>query len=250
MTNKYSAIIVDDEELARRVIREYLSQHQIIEVAGESENGFEAARLIGQNKPDLVFLDIQMPKIDGFELLEILDHRPEIIFTTAYDQYAIKAFEQNAVDYLLKPFSKERFDEAADKAILRIRSKAKDKGVSQLIDYNHQNSGKLQRVVVKSGNKIHVIPCGKILFFEAQDDYVLIHTADGKYIKQATMKYFEDKLDPLVFFRTHRSYIVHADEIDRIELYGKESYLVFLKHGQKLPLSKSGYSTLKEKLSF
>lgn len=250
MISKYTAIIIDDEELARSVIRQYLVQHELVEVAGESENGFEAARLIGQCKPDLIFLDIQMPKINGFELLEILDHRPEIIFTTAFDHYAIKAFEQNAVDYLLKPFSKERLSEAVDKAILRIRSKEMDEGVPQLIDYNHQNSEKLQRVVVKSGNKIHVIPCNRIRFLEAQDDYVLIHTTDGKFIKQATMKYFEDKLDSSVFFRIHRSYIVHSEEIDRIELYGKESYLVFLKQGQKLPLSKSGYSKLKRKLGF
>lgn len=251
MKNLIRAVIIDDEELARDIVRNYLAAYPEIEIIGECSNGFEGARTINEMKPDLVFLDIQMPKVNGFELLEIIDNQPQIVFTTAYDQYAIQAFERNAVDYLLKPFSKERFDDAIVKVKKIFSSDAKPvKDVSGLIQYNRQSEEILERIVVRNGNKINVIPCDKILYIEAQDDYVMIYTGDGKFLKQSTMKFFEQKLDPKMFVRVHRSCIVQVDKIDRIELYGRETYLVFLKNGVKLPVSKSGYDKLKVMLDF
>lgn len=251
MSGMIKALIIDDEQLARDVVRNFLGSFREIEILGEYSNGFEGAKAINELKPDLVFLDIQMPKVNGFELLEIIDYQPDIIFTTAYNQYAIKAFELNAVDYLLKPFSKERFEDAIGKAMSRrLNKKNSGEEVSKLIHYNQVSDEILERIVVKSGNKIHVIPCDRIDYLEAQDDYVMIYTADGKFLKQSTMKYFEDKLDPGLFARVHRSYIVQVERIDRIELYGRETYMLFLKSGAKITVSKSGYDKLKQILSF
>ena len=248
---KIRTLIVDDETLARELIRNYLSVYPEIEIIGECENGFEAARDISEFKPDLVFLDIQMPKITGFELLEIIDHQPLIIFTTAYNQYAIRAFEMNAVDYLLKPFSKDRFQDALKKVESRLNEKDRNnKELNALKNFHQENRETLERIVVKSGHKIHVITCDKIHYLEAQDDYVMIYTAEGKYLKQSTMKYFEEHLDGRQFLRVHRSYIVHMDRIERIEPYTRESYLLFLKTGEKIPVSKTGYDKLKEVLKF
>lgn len=251
MKNLIRALIIDDEDLARDLVRNYLVHHADIEIIGECRNGFEGAKIINDLKPDLVFLDIQMPKVTGFELLEIIDHQPQIVFTTAYNQYAIEAFERNAVDYLLKPFSKERFDDAITKAKNRLSSNELPvKEFSGLVQYHQQSEDILERIVVRNGNKINVITCDKIQYIEAQDDYVMIYTVDGKFLKQSTMKFFEQKMDPKMFVRVHRSYIVQVDKIDRIELYGRETYLVFLKNGMKLPVSKSGYDKLKVMLDF
>lgn len=251
MKNLIRAVIIDDEDLARDLVRTYLAGYPEIELIGECSNGFEGAIIINDLKPDLVFLDIQMPKVTGFELLEIIDHQPQIVFTTAYDQYAIKAFERNAVDYLLKPFSKERFEDAIVKVKKSFSLNARPVSeVSGLIQFNHQSDEILERIVVRNGNKINVITCEKILYIEAQDDYVMIYTEEGKFLKQSTMKFFEQKLDPKMFVRVHRSCIVQVDKIDRLELYGRETYLVFLKNGVKLPVSKSGYDKLKLMLDF
>lgn len=251
MKNLIRALIIDDEDLARDLVRSYLAHYPEIEVIGECRNGFEGAKAINELKPDLVFLDIQMPKVTGFELLEIIDHQPQIVFTTAYNQYAIEAFERNAVDYLLKPFSQERFNDAITKAKNRMSSnELPDKEVAGLVHYQHQSGEIIERIVVRNGNKINVITCDKILYIEAQDDYVMIHTTDGKFLKQSTMKFFEQKLDPKMFVRVHRSFIVQVEKIDRIELYGRETYLLFLKNGVKLPVSKSGYDKLKMMLDF
>lgn len=193
-----------------------------------------------------------MPKLNGFEMLEIIEdaNKPEIIFTTAYNQYAIQAFELNAVDYLLKPFSKERFFEAVNKAVQRVQGNvAKPAGsVKQLSQ--QPLTEMLERVVVKSHNKIAVIPVGKIKFIEAQDDYVMIYASEGKHLKQATMKYFETNLDPEQFVRVHRSYIIRIDQVDQLEPYGKDSYVAKLKDGTAIKISKSGLKSLKEKLHF
>jgi two-component system, LytTR family, response regulator len=251
MKNLIKVLIIDDEDLARDLVRSYLVLFPEIEIIGECRNGFEGAKAINELKPDLVFLDIQMPKVTGFELLEIIDHQPQIVFTTAYNHYAIEAFERNAVDYLLKPFSKERFEDAVNKAKNRLFSNELPvKEVSGLVRFNQQSGELMERVVVRNGNKINVITCDKILYIEAQDDYVMIFTVDGKFLKQSTMKFFEQKLDPKMFVRVHRSYIVQIDKIERIELYGRETYLVFLKNGMKLPVSKSGYDKLKVMLDF
>ena len=200
-------------------------------------------------KPDLVFLDVQMPKLNGFEMLELLDELPIIVFTTAFDQYAIKAFEVNAVDYLLKPFSKDRMTEAIDKVKEKIASKAAEStNVKKMVEDFHD--GDLERIVVKTRNKILVIPVENNKYLESQDDYVMIYSEEGKFLKQKTMKFFESNLDSGKFIRIHRSYIANVDYIDQLERYEKDSYLLILKDGSKLKVSKSGLHTLKSKLEF
>jgi two-component system LytT family response regulator len=247
MKNKISAILIDDETLARELVKKYLSYHQNVEIAAECSNGFDAVKKVSELKPDIIFLDIQMPKINGFEMLELLENPPIIIFTTAYDQYAIKAFEVNAVDYLLKPFSQERFDEALDKAFSLLENKnlQADK-IKELVKTHDKKIEPLERIVVKDGSEISIIPVEEIKLLEAQDDYVMIHTQLKKYLKQKTMKYFEENLNPNDFIRIHRSFIVAAKEIKKIELNEKESYQIILTDKKKLPLSKSGHSKLKE----
>lgn len=243
------ALIIDDEQLARQLIRNYLKTFTGIEIIGECENGFEGARNIAELKPDLVFLDIQMPKLNGFEMLELIDNPPEIIFITAHNDYAIRAFEMNAVDYLLKPYSQERLVSAVQKATEKIQSGiGKDKKIEQLI---HQPlSEKLERIVVKTGTKIKVIPVDKINYFEAQDDYIMLYTDEGKHLKQGTMKYYEDHLDSAKFIRVHRSYIVRIDQVVQLEPYSKDNYLLKLKNGTALKVSRNGLKNLKDKLNF
>jgi two-component system LytT family response regulator len=246
---KIRAIIIEDEELGRKLIINYLKDESDIEIIAECENGFEGIKSIQELKPDLIFLDIQMPKLNGFEMLEILDEKPEIIFTTAYNQYAINAFELNAIDYLMKPFSKERLHEALQKAIKRIRSNEPViKNIQKLVQQPLDDL--LERVVVKSNTRISVIPVEKIRYIEAQDDYVMIYAAEGKHLKQSTMKYFEQHLDPKQFMRVHRSYIIRFDQVVQLEPYGKDSYVAKLKDGPAIPISKSGFKSLKEILNF
>ncbi len=249
--NKIKVVIIEDEELGRELVKNYVKTIDSIEVIKECENGFEGAKAINELKPDLVFLDIQMPKLNGFEMLELIDEeqKPEIIFTTAYNQYAIQAFELNAIDYLLKPFSHERFVEAVEKAIKRIQGNVpSDKNVQKLATKPITET--LERIVVKSNSKITVIPTSKIRYLEAQDDYVMIYSTEGKHLKQATMKYFEENLDPKEFLRVHRSYIIRIDQVNQLEPYGKDSYIAKLKDGAAIKISKSGFKTLKELLHF
>jgi len=246
---KIRAIIIEDEELGRELIKNYLKDQVEIDIISECENGFEGIKIIQELKPDLVFLDIQMPKLNGFEMLEILDEKPEIIFTTAFNQYAIQAFEKNAVDYLMKPFSKDRLLDALKKAIQRIKTNVlNNEKVNKLIQ--HPLDEIIERVVVKSNTKISVIPVEKIIYLEAEDDYVMVYTHEGKHLKQATMKYFEEHLDPKEFMRVHRSYIVRIDQVTQLEPYGKDSYVAKLKDGASVHISKSGFKNLKDKLKF
>ncbi len=247
MKNKITSIIIDDETLARELIKKYISYHSDIEIISESSNGFDAIKKINEKKPDLIFLDIQMPKINGFEMLELLEDPPVIIFTTAYDQYALKAFEVNAVDYLLKPFSQERFDEALQKAFLYLENKSlQENKLKDLVKLNDQKNDFLERVVVKEGQNISIIPLENIRWIEAQDDYVMIYTHQKKFLKQKTMKYFEAHLNPKDFVRIHRSFIIALKEIKKIELLEKESYQAVLGDGKTLPLSKAGYNRIKD----
>jgi two-component system LytT family response regulator len=243
------ALIIDDEQLARELIKNYLKNNQEIEIIGECENGFEGALQISDRKPDLVFLDIQMPKLNGFEMLELVEDPPEIIFITAHNDFAIRAFEMNAVDYLLKPYSQERLLAAIQKAAERIRSgKTSDEKITQLV---HQPlTEKLERIVVKSGTKIKVIPVDRIIYLEAQDDYIMIYTDEGKHLKQGTMKYYEDHLDETKFIRVHRSYIVRMDQVVQLEPYAKDNYIIKLKNGSALKISRNGLKNLKEKFDF
>ncbi|PIQ08710.1 MAG: DNA-binding response regulator [Ignavibacteriales bacterium CG18_big_fil_WC_8_21_14_2_50_31_20] len=238
-------IIIDDEKLARDLVRNFLQSFENIEVIDECENGFEGIKSINVHNPDLIFLDIQMPKLNGFEMLELLENNYNIIFTTAYDQYALKAFEVNAVDYLLKPFSRERFAEAVKKVIEKIsNSKNNDKQILRHSDFI-QSDEKLNRIVVKKGSKIIVLPIDLIKYLEAQDDYINIISSEGSFLKQNRMKYYEEHL-PNSFIRIHRSYIVNLSEIKEIGLLEKDNHIVVLKSGGKLPVSKSGYIRLKE----
>lgn len=239
-------IIIDDEPLARMMVKEYLQTYPDIELMQECNDGFEGVKAIQQHQPDLVFLDIQMPKINGFEMLELIDNPPQIIFTTAFEEYAIKAFETHAVDYLLKPFSKERFDKAIQKS-LQQKEKATT-NTHELIETASQSTVQSNRVVVKDGGKIKIIPVIQIQYVEAADDYVKIHTADGVFLKKKTMQFFEDSLQQQQFIRVHRSYIINAQLITRIDPHEKESHLVLLSTGTKLPVSKTGYAKLKEVL--
>ena len=242
-------IIIEDEKLARDLIKDHIKDHPDFEITGEYEDGFSGLKAINEMKPDLIFLDIQMPKLTGFEMLEVLEHHPAIIFTTAYDQYALKAFEHNAVDYLLKPYSKDRFDEALGKARERVTSGDKE-SIERLVEHQEEQEEEIHRVVVKSRSKIHVIPVDDIIYLEAQDDYVMIYSHQAKYLKQRTMKFFEAHLPAEEFVRIHRSYIVRITEISQMQLYEKESYIVILKNGVKLPVSKSGLPKLKKELDF
>ncbi len=248
--NKIITFIIEDEEPARALLRSYLQDFPEIELAGEYENGFTGAKAINEQKPGLVFLDIQMPKLTGFEMLELLEELPEIIFTTAYDQYAIRAFEMNATDYLLKPFSKERFGQAVRKAIERIGEENENAGnIPGLLLKKDEEIEELQRVAVRSGRKIHVIAVEDIHYIASDGDYVKIHTADESYLKEKTMKFFEIHLNPGLFVRIHRSYLVNVNEINRLEQYEKESYIALLKSGDKLKVSKSGYKVIREALN-
>ena len=250
MENKIKVIIVDDEKLAREIVKSFLKKYDNIELAAECSNGFEAIKQINELKPDIVFLDIQMPKITGFEMLEILESPPVIIFTTAYDQYALKAFEVNATDYLMKPFSEGRFDESIQKATKLLSNKNEyDSKLKELSKTLEKKEEFLERVVVKNGQKISIVPVGEIKYIEAQDDYTMLYTDKGNFLKQKTMKYFEENLDPADFLRIHRSYFAKITQIKQIELFEKDTYRVILHDGIKLPVSKSGYQKLKEILS-
>jgi two-component system LytT family response regulator len=245
-----SMLIIEDEKPARNLIRAYLEGNVGISLLGEYDNGFDGLKAVNELKPDAIFLDVQMPKLTGFEMLEVLEYDPEVIFTTAYDQYAIKAFEQNAVDYLLKPFSKQRFQEALGKLESRINSKKESgkTGIEKIKLHLAESDEKLHRVVIKKSGKIHVISTRDINYLEAQDDYVMVYTNDGRYLKQQTMKYFEKHLDSQQFVRVHRSYIANITQIERIEPYEKSNFILILKDGNKVPVSRTGMQVLKENL--
>jgi two-component system, LytTR family, response regulator len=246
---KINAIIIEDEEPARLLLKNFLSTFSEIELKGEFSDGFSGLKAINETNPDLVFLDIQMPKLTGFEILELADHKPVIIFTTAYDQYAIKAFEANAVDYLLKPFTRERFKDAVKKAIERFRNKSNEENkVISVLKHIDEKPEILDRIAVRTGSKINVIHADDIIYLQADDDYVRIHTKDSEYLKEKTMKYFESHLDSKTFIRIHRSSIINVNFIQRLDYYDKENYSAVLKNNETLKVSNSGYKLLKDKL--
>lgn len=238
-------IIIDDEPLARSIVAEYLRSYPDMQVVDECNDGFEGVKAISQHKPDLIFLDIQMPKINGFEMLELLEEPPSVIFTTAFDEYAIKAFESHAIDYLLKPFSKERFDKAVEKWLAQ---RNKNEGRSLILQEQIRQPEERNRVVVKEGGNIRIIPVNEIQYFEAYDDYVKIFTAKEMFLKKKTMSFYENTLDPSHFVRVHRSYILQLSQITRIEPLEKDTHVALLKGGARIPLSKSGYAKLKSVL--
>ena len=239
------AAIVDDEELARGYLRELLRAHPDIEIVAECANGFEAVKTIGETTPDLLFLDVQMPKLDGFEVLELIDpsRAPVVIFVTAYDQYAMRAFDAHAVDYLLKPFDAPRFERALERARARLGER---RPLPELARAARPEGDRPQRLVVKDGARVHVIPIGKLDYVEAQDDYVALHSEGKSYLKQQPIASLEALLDPACFVRIHRSAIVNLERVARIEPYGKDSRLAILADGTRLPVSRAGYARLLE----
>lgn len=250
MTNsqkRIGALIVDDEELARHVIRELLIPHTEIKLLAECANGFEAVKAFAELKPELVFLDVQMPKLTGFDVLELIGENACVIFTTAYDQYAMRAFEVHAVDYLLKPIGKQRFEEALEHAKRRLGEKMPS--AQQLADAARPSQQFLERVVVKDGTRVTLIPIAKLDYVEAQDDYVALASQGKKHLKQQTIASLEACLDPKSFVRIHRSYIVNLERVARIEPYGKDSRLAILSDGVRLPVSRAGYARLQSLLA-
>jgi two-component system LytT family response regulator len=238
-------LIIDDEPLARSIVAEYLQGHPELEVVQECGDGFEGVKAIMQHHPDLIFLDIQMPKINGFEMLELVEQAPGVIFTTAFDEYAIKAFEANAVDYLLKPFSKERFDAAIKKWLQSQTVAPAAPAPLPLDEVTGKQPEEQLRIVVRAGNNIRIIPVAEVLYLEAFDDYVKIHTRDGVFLKKKTMGYYEKALNPTQFVRVHRSYILALSQLTRIEPFEKDSHVALLRGGERIPLSKSGYGRLR-----
>lgn len=238
-------LIIDDEPLARSIVAEYLQAYPELEVVQECCDGFEGVKAIMQHQPDLIFLDIQMPKINGFEMLELVEQAPSVIFTTAFDEYAIKAFETSAVDYLLKPYSKERFDAAIRKWLQSQAAAQAIPATNPLEEATGKQPEEQHRIVVRVGNNIRIIPVADVLYLEACDDYVKIHTRDGVFLKKKTMGYYEKALDPAQFVRVHRSYIMPLSQLTRIEPFEKDSHIALLRNGARIPLSKSGYTRLR-----
>jgi two-component system LytT family response regulator len=240
-------VIVDDEPLARGVLREMLRAFPDIEISAECSNGFEAVKAVAEIRPELLFLDIQMPKLDGFEVLELIDPGPAVIFVTAYDEYAMRAFDAHAVDYLLKPFRADRFRLAVERARERLAARAPVP--PELTRAARQPASQPQRIVVKDGPRVHVIPLDKLDYVEAQDDYVALHSEGKSYLKQQPIAALEATLDPARFIRIHRSAIVNLERIARIEPYGKESRLAILHDGARLPVSRAGYERLMQAMN-
>ena len=238
-------IIIDDEPLARSLVKKHLAKHAEFEIIGECGDGFEASKSIIKNNPDLIFLDIQMPRISGFELLEILENPPSVIFTTAFDEFALKAFESNAIDYLLKPFSSERFDKAINKFLTMHPDQVQ---LKKLLNEVLPQQTDHDRIVVKNGADIRIVPIAEIIYIEAMDDYVKIFTRNGMFMKKQTLAFYEKQLEEKSFVRIHRSILLNSKELYRIEPGEKDQYLAITKSGKKLSLSRQGYSRLRDKL--
>ena len=242
------ALLVDDEPLARSLLRELLAVHAEVEIVGEAANGFEAVKLVGELAPDLVFLDIQMPKLSGFEVLELLgDEAPAVVFVTAYDEFALRAFEVHAVDYLLKPVEPERLAAALSRAARRDPAAAQQ-ALGGLAAAARPPGRGLERVLFREEGKIHVLAIASIDYVEAQDDYLSFASAGRRYRKQQTLARLEEELDADRFVRIHRSYVLNVERLRRLELYAKDSWIAVLADGTKLPVSRSGHARLRELL--
>jgi len=247
---KIPTLIIDDEAPARKLLRTHLDEIDVIDVVGECRDGIEGLKSIQNLQPRLIFLDIHMPRLDGLEMLELIEEPPEVIFITAYDQYAIRAFEQNAIDYLLKPFEANRLLAAIQKVEARMASGKQAHLTNAIRETIVPGHAALSRIVAKTGHKIRVIEIEEIIFIEAQDDYVMFYLEQEKYLKQQTMRYYENHLSEEKFIRIHRSYIVNIQYVNSIDLNEKDSYFIKLKDGRSIPVSKSGYANLRDKLNF
>ena len=245
---KIRAVIVDDEDLARQILREYLKSEEDVEIVAECGNGFAAVKTVTEQKPDLLFLDVQMPKLDGFEVLELVDREVAVVFVTAFDQYAMKAFDAAAVDYLLKPFGADRLRTALERVRRRLGENRPMPAIADLKSAARAPGQYVERIVVKDGSRVHVIPVGKLDFAEAQDDYVSLRSEKKNYLKQQTISSLEASLDPARFVRVHRSFLVNLERIAKIEPYTKDARLAMLSDGSQVPVSRAGYARLKELL--
>lgn len=241
-------LIIDDEPLARLVLKEYLLQHPDLTLVQECGDGFEGVKAIQEHRPDIIFLDIQMPKINGFEMLELIEQPPAVIFTTAFDEYAIRAFESHATDYLLKPFSQERFNKAIGKWREQAAGPSQREQTDGILENMARTAPQNSRIVVKTGSKIKIIPVEDVFCLEAADDYVKVLTEEGAFLKNRTLSHFEQSLDKSLFVRTHRSYLVNIQQIVRIDPYEKDNHLAILKSGARVPVSRSGYARLRQVL--
>ncbi|MCT4560906.1 MAG: LytTR family DNA-binding domain-containing protein [Crocinitomicaceae bacterium] len=237
-------ILIDDEPLARKLLASFCAKIPSLEIVGECENGYEAVKMIEEKKPDLIFLDVQMPKLSGFEVLELLNDRPKVIFCTAFDEYAVKAFDENAIDYLLKPFLFDRFEQAIKK--VETQEKTEKEELGQQAIYPDDTT----RVVIKDGEKINILQFSDLIYFEAYDDYVKIYSKQGRFVKKQTMTYYEKSLPNKLFARIHRSYIISIDKIQRIEAVEKGKYQVVMPNDVRLPISRSAFPHLKERLGW
>lgn len=243
-------LIVDDEYLAVDLIESFLKDYDFVEQIFKCNNGYDAIKIINEIKPEIVFLDIQMPKLTGIEVIELIERPVEVIFTTAYEEYAIMAFERNATDYLLKPFSKSRFDLSMHKAVENIQIKKNTNDYKKVVETYNSISGGTNRIVVKHGSKIIIIPTNEIVCIEAADDYIVISTESGEYIKNSTMKYFENSLNKNDFVRVHRSAIVNVNKIKEIQPYTKDTYSLLMSNGKRIKTSRQGNSELRRILDF
>jgi two-component system LytT family response regulator len=242
-------IIVDDEPLARAVLREYLETEADLEIVGECANGFEAVKAIAELAPDLVFLDIQMPKLDGFEVVELAGAKSQYVFVTAYDQFALRAFEVHALDYLLKPFTRERLGQALAHARERLGSPQAGAAAREAVAAASEAAQRrvpLERILIRDGARVQVIPAATIDYIEAQDDYVQVVAGGKPWLKSQRLSELEEQLDPGAFLRVHRSYIVSLAAIERIDPAGKDSHCAVLRGGARIPVSRSGYQKLRE----
>jgi two-component system, LytTR family, response regulator len=244
----YKTVLIDDEPLARELIKKLLQNYSSIEVVAECGDGFEGFKAVQEYSPDLIFLDVQMPRVNGFEMLELLDNPTSVIFTTAFDDYALKAFDAHAVDYLLKPVTKDRFDKAIQKWLQQVEFKQQPRVEYMLQEKVYE--GYQNRIVVKDNGLIRIIPAQDIFYIEASDDYVRIFMKGGSYLKKSTLSHLEQSLDPKQFIRVHRSYLIPVSQLLRIEPYEKESHLALLQCGAKVTVSKTGMAKLKSLLGW
>jgi len=243
-----SVVIVDDEAPARALLREYLAGDEGVSVVAECDNGFDAVRVLTERVPDLVLLDVQMPKLDGFEVLELLAKPPAVVFVTAYDEHALRAFEVNAVDYVLKPVGRDRLERALVRARERLQEGSAPISARGLARAARPPGQPLQRVIVRDGAEVHVIPVARIDWIEAQDDYVALHVQGRTHLKNEPLAEIEGALDPARFVRIHRSYLINMDRLTRLELAAKDTRVAVLASGETLPVSRAGYARLKELL--
>ncbi len=250
--SKYKVIIVEDEKPARDLLLHFLKDFGELEVVAECFDGFEGAKAIGKHHPHIVFLDIQMPRINGFEMLELIEREtlPLIIFATAYDAFALKAFDHGAVDYILKPIDKDRLKKAIDKALRMLKTGQNNQpGLNHLLEKGFGAGKYLDRIVLRSGQGISIIHQEDIVSIEARNDYVIVSTVQNDFLKKKTLKYYEDNLDPANFVRIHRAHMIRLDALVNIEPYTKDSYVAILKNKRKAAVSKAGYSALMKRLN-